>query len=87
MLACLQSSCTHSSASTRSLIPLPRSASKLTFSSYEWFLSLDFDWDFISGKKRFRWPMVRLTLPLCSHQLMKRDRFSTFPVDTFCYLP
>ncbi|KAF8887540.1 hypothetical protein BD779DRAFT_1611503 [Infundibulicybe gibba] len=25
---------------------------------YEWFLSLDFDWDFISGKKKFRWPMI-----------------------------
>ncbi|KAF8636897.1 hypothetical protein AX17_003149 [Amanita inopinata Kibby_2008] len=26
--------------------------------AYEWFLSLDFDWDFITGKKRFRWPMI-----------------------------
>lgn len=26
--------------------------------AYEWFISLGFDWDFISGKKRFRWPMV-----------------------------
>ncbi|KAF5310548.1 hypothetical protein D9619_008200 [Psilocybe cf. subviscida] len=25
---------------------------------YEWFLSLDFEWDFISLKKRFRWPMI-----------------------------
>jgi len=25
---------------------------------YEWFLSLDFEWDFITGKKRFRWPMI-----------------------------
>ncbi|RDB29963.1 hypothetical protein Hypma_014178 [Hypsizygus marmoreus] len=25
---------------------------------YEWFISLRFDWDFISGKKRFRWPMI-----------------------------
>ncbi|KAF9010226.1 hypothetical protein BDQ17DRAFT_1421472 [Cyathus striatus] len=25
---------------------------------YEWFLSLDFDFDFLSGKKRFRWPMI-----------------------------
>ncbi|RDB28012.1 hypothetical protein Hypma_002269 [Hypsizygus marmoreus] len=25
---------------------------------YEWFISLGFDWDFISGKKRFRWPMI-----------------------------
>ncbi|KIM46553.1 hypothetical protein M413DRAFT_65449, partial [Hebeloma cylindrosporum] len=25
---------------------------------YEWLISLDFEWDFISGKKRFRWPMI-----------------------------
>ena len=31
---------------------------------YEWFISLDFEWDFISGKKRLRWPMVSsATLP------------------------
>ncbi|KAF5379221.1 hypothetical protein D9615_005962 [Tricholomella constricta] len=26
--------------------------------AYEWFISLGFDWDFISRKKRFRWPMI-----------------------------
>jgi len=25
---------------------------------WEWFVSLDFDWEFISGKKKFRWPMI-----------------------------
>ncbi|PCH35322.1 hypothetical protein WOLCODRAFT_139857 [Wolfiporia cocos MD-104 SS10] len=25
---------------------------------WEWFTSLPFDWDFISGKRKFRWPMV-----------------------------
>ncbi|KAF9449812.1 hypothetical protein P691DRAFT_519345 [Macrolepiota fuliginosa MF-IS2] len=25
---------------------------------WEWFTSLDFDWQYISGKKKFRWPMV-----------------------------
>ncbi|KAJ6487561.1 hypothetical protein DFH09DRAFT_1209995 [Mycena vulgaris] len=25
---------------------------------WEWFISLGFDWDFISGKRKFRWPMV-----------------------------
>ncbi|KAF9527949.1 hypothetical protein CPB83DRAFT_855493 [Crepidotus variabilis] len=25
---------------------------------WEWFLSLDFEWDFITGKKKFRWPMI-----------------------------
>jgi len=29
-----------------------------TGARYEWFLSLSFDWDFISGKKRLRWPLV-----------------------------
>ncbi|KAF8966627.1 hypothetical protein BDZ97DRAFT_1917437 [Flammula alnicola] len=26
--------------------------------AYEWFLSLDFEWDLITGKKRFRWPLI-----------------------------
>lgn len=25
---------------------------------WEWVISLDFDWQYISGKKKFRWPMV-----------------------------
>lgn len=25
---------------------------------WEWFCSIEFDWDFVTGKKRFRWPMV-----------------------------
>ncbi|KAJ6582929.1 hypothetical protein DFH09DRAFT_978709 [Mycena vulgaris] len=25
---------------------------------WEWFTSLGFDWDFISGKRKFRWPMI-----------------------------
>ncbi|KAJ7143294.1 hypothetical protein C8R43DRAFT_571340 [Mycena crocata] len=25
---------------------------------WEWFTSLSFDWDFISGKRNFRWPMI-----------------------------
>ncbi|KAF8636935.1 hypothetical protein AX17_003186 [Amanita inopinata Kibby_2008] len=25
---------------------------------WEWFTSLNFDWQFISGKKKFRWPMI-----------------------------
>lgn len=35
----------------------------LSFYSWEFALSLDFDWDFISGKKKFRWPLVRLRNP------------------------
>ncbi|KAF9528713.1 hypothetical protein CPB83DRAFT_929504 [Crepidotus variabilis] len=26
--------------------------------AYEWFISLDFDWEVLTGKKKFRWPMV-----------------------------
>ncbi|KAJ7597784.1 hypothetical protein C8J56DRAFT_328364 [Mycena floridula] len=26
--------------------------------AWEWFISLDFDWDVITGKKKFRWPMI-----------------------------
>ncbi|KJA21376.1 hypothetical protein HYPSUDRAFT_67723 [Hypholoma sublateritium FD-334 SS-4] len=26
--------------------------------AYEWFISLDFEWDFVTGKKKFRWPMI-----------------------------
>jgi len=26
--------------------------------AYEFLLTLDFDWDFLSGKKRFRWPLI-----------------------------
>ncbi|KAJ6545506.1 hypothetical protein B0H19DRAFT_1033945 [Mycena capillaripes] len=25
---------------------------------WEWFMSLGFDWDYISGKRNFRWPMI-----------------------------
>ena len=27
--------------------------------SWEFVTSLDFDWDFVVGRKKFRWPMVR----------------------------
>ena len=25
---------------------------------WEWFISLSFDWEFVSGKRNFKWPMV-----------------------------
>jgi hypothetical protein len=43
-----------------------------TLSRWEWFLSLDFDWEFISGKKKFRWPMVfpfPILFPTATHPL------------------
>ena len=40
------------------------------FISWEFVMSLDFDWEFITRKKKFRWPMVRLPLsPLHSSRL------------------
>jgi hypothetical protein len=43
---------------------MPRRASSSTVSHdllcrWEWFSSLDFDWLYISGKRTFRWPLVR----------------------------
>lgn len=32
--------------------------------SWEWVTSLSFDWQFLSGKKKFRWPMVKNSLLL-----------------------
>jgi len=29
---------------------------------WEWFISLDFDWQYISRKKPFRWPLVSVLL-------------------------
>ena len=34
--------------------------------SWEWFTSLDFDWQFLSGKRKFRWPMVTISRMLPS---------------------
>ena len=30
----------------------------LSYRRWEWFISLDFEWSFITGKRKFRWPMV-----------------------------
>jgi hypothetical protein len=32
-------------------------------SRWEWFISFDFDWQFITLQKTFKWPMVSSTLP------------------------
>lgn len=44
---------------------------------YEWLLSLDFEWDFLRGRKQFRWPMVSIGAGLFSG-CSKTDRFSIF---------
>jgi hypothetical protein len=39
---------------------------RMTF-RFEWFISLDFEWDFITGTKKFRWPMVSsFRLSICT---------------------
>ena len=40
-----------------------------SFCSWEFVVSIDFDWQFISGKKKFRWPLVRLVGPEVGHAL------------------
>lgn len=57
------SSCTSSTGST---CKRPSDGSQsypnlCPFCSWEFALSADFDWQFISGKKKFRWPLVRET--------------------------
>jgi hypothetical protein len=55
----------------------PKTADAVLFVSWEWFTSLDFDWDFIQGTRKFRWPMVsvsfgvepRWTLTVASGQI------------------
>ena len=34
----------------------------MVFRSWELFISFDFDWQYISGKKVFRWPLVSMPL-------------------------
>ena len=48
---------------------------------YEWFLSLKFDFSFLLGRKRFRWPMVvpLYTIPLGLFSSL--SRFSTSRTD------
>ena len=38
--------------------------------SWEFFISLGFEWDFITGRKRFRWPLVSRRPSLSSSVLM-----------------
>jgi hypothetical protein len=58
--------------------------------SWEWASSLDFDWQFISGKKKFKWPLVSRSSPVPFHptpqvSLVCITRSSTGPGDTACY--
>lgn len=34
---------------------------------WEFFTSFAFDWQYISGKKKFKWPLVSSSLTLLSH--------------------
>ena len=52
---------------------------------YEFFLTLDFDWEFISGKKRFRWPLVKYSVLTTFYlPLIIQCRYSISPIDIFC---
>lgn len=55
---------------------------------YEFLLSLDFDWDFLSGKKRFRWPLVKYSFltAFCLPLIIKCRPFIS-PIDIFCWHP
>lgn len=57
---------------------------QLTF-RYEFFLTLDFDWAVLSGKKRFRWPLVKYSLltTFCL-PLIIQCRYFILPIDIFC---
>ena len=46
---------------------------------WEFVTSLDFDWQFLSGKKQFRWPLVGWSV---YHQWSLGDKLS--PVVLFC---
>jgi len=54
--------------------------------SWEWAISLDFDLQFITRKKRFHWPMVRpwISSRYCCPTL---SRYSIFLTDISCFFP
>ena len=63
--------------------PFPPLVGAHIFVRYEWFLSLDFDWDFLTGAKRFRWPMVsgfNPRYPICSQHLHYTDLLLRQPI-------
>ena len=54
---------------------------------YEFFLSLDFDWEFLSGKKRFRWPLVKYSFCWTAFLFVLTIQYRSFisPIDIFCW--
>lgn len=51
---------------------------------YEWFISLEFDWDFVSGKKKFRWPLVSIAAELEGGACLHWDSYSIL-LTVICY--
>lgn len=49
-------------------------------------MSLDFDWDFVTRKKKFRWPMVCPSPARGVVLLTLFSRSFTLQIDTFCSL-
>lgn len=54
---------------------------------WEWFTSLEFDLQFFTGKREFRWPMVSVYSVCCSWNHLTRRRYSTLRIDTPCSSP
>jgi hypothetical protein len=55
--------------------------------SWEFFISLPFEWDFITGRKRFRWPLVSPLEPFSRVVLMGILRCSISPGGTASWWP
>ena len=60
------------------------SRAHLRIGSWEFATSLDFDWDFITGKKKFHWPMV--TFPSFTMQAWNVCGELTVPYQIFYFL-
>ncbi|KAF8162464.1 hypothetical protein K438DRAFT_2025470 [Mycena galopus ATCC 62051] len=46
--------------------------------AWEWFVSLEFDWQVLSGRKPFRWPLVSPALFASSHFIIKEQLAQIF---------
>jgi hypothetical protein len=57
------------------------------FHSWEFFISLPFDWQFFSGKKKFRWPLVTTPALPARSTAEHLSRSCTLSIVTPCYSP
>jgi hypothetical protein len=55
--------------------------------AWEFLTSLDFEWELLTGKKRFRWPLVSFTIAGVYLRVLNVScRFSTLLVVTRCWV-